>query len=104
MRQMLVSLRRLGTRLGLERDWYIILLSMIIGLLMGGVAVLFIMPLHAIEDWVKDAPASTLRWLVPTAPIGMSSPWNCIGAGWGSGACPATTDTNAKLPIIRSFL
>ena len=69
MRQFALSLRRLGSRLGLERDWYLILLAMFIGLLMGGVAVLFILPLQAIERWVTQAPAGTLRWLTPTAPI-----------------------------------
>jgi len=45
-------------RLGLERDWYLLLIAAGIGLLMGGVATAFIIPLRFIEHWVEDWNAS----------------------------------------------
>ena len=42
-------LRKLGIRLGFERDWYLYLVAALIGLFMGFAAVLFIWPLRQSE-------------------------------------------------------
>jgi len=62
-------LKRLGFKLGLEQDWYLVLVAGIIGLVMGSVAMAFLLPLHWIEQWSTGLDRSTLLWLVPTAPI-----------------------------------
>jgi CIC family chloride channel protein len=63
-------LRRLSSRLGFERDWYLVIIAMGIGLLMGGVATAFIFPLRWIEQWAADRGDTTMiRWLVPIAPV-----------------------------------
>ena len=59
----------IADRLGLARDWYLIVVAMGIGLLMGGIATAFILPLRWIEEWADGANADLLRWLVPVAPI-----------------------------------
>lgn len=47
----LVSLLRwLRAKLGFERDWYLMVMAALIGLLMGGVATAFIFPLRWMED------------------------------------------------------
>ncbi|MDG2054996.1 MAG: chloride channel protein [Phycisphaerales bacterium] len=44
-------LRRIGTRLHLRRDWYLVLLATLIGLLMACVSTAFIYPLRVVESW-----------------------------------------------------
>jgi CIC family chloride channel protein len=63
-----IRLRRLSTRLGFERDWYLVLLAMAIGLVTGGVATAFILPLRAIERWAAGLDTRELAWLVLLAP------------------------------------
>ena len=63
------KLKRLSVKLGFERDWYLVLIAAAIGLVMGGVATAFILPLRWIENWAEQADAGMLLWLVPTAPI-----------------------------------
>ena len=45
------------------------MIAAIIGLVMGTVAMAFIMPLHWIEQWVATANRDLLFWLIPVAPI-----------------------------------
>ncbi|MHC4992169.1 MAG: chloride channel protein [Planctomycetota bacterium] len=59
---------RLSARLGFERDWYLVIVAMGIGLVMGGVATAFIYPLRMIEEWTAGADRRILWWLVPIAP------------------------------------
>jgi len=48
-------LRRISSRLGFEADWYLILIAMGIGLVMGEVAIAFIQPLRLLEKWAEEA-------------------------------------------------
>ena len=50
--QLFQRLRRLGVKIGFERDWYLIIVAGLIGLVMGTVAVAFITPLHERYDRV----------------------------------------------------
>ena len=59
-----VRLRRLGTRLGLERDWYLILLAVAIGLFMGVAAVGFIKPIIWGEEWVAQNAGGDSGWII----------------------------------------
>jgi len=68
-RLLMRRLKRLGLKLGFEQDWYLILVAGAIGLVMGSVAMAFILPLKWIEEWSGTLDRSTLLWLVPTAPI-----------------------------------
>lgn len=70
MRRMRLNrLRLIGSRLGLGRDWSLIMIAMVIGLVMGGVAIAFIIPLHWVEQWTERADRTLLLFLVPLAPI-----------------------------------
>jgi len=62
-------LRLLGARLGFQRDWYLVFVAAGIGLVMGGIATAFILPLRWIEEWAESADRQTLIWLVPIAPV-----------------------------------
>lgn len=63
-------LRLFGTRLGLEGDWYLLVIASIIGILMGGFALLFIEPIRIVEHWAEyDADRTLLLWIVPIAPV-----------------------------------
>ncbi|MHC5023571.1 MAG: chloride channel protein [Planctomycetota bacterium] len=62
-------LRLLGAKLGFERDWYLILVAGGIGLVMGTVAIAFILPLRWLEEHGGDLPREFLLWLVPTMPV-----------------------------------
>ncbi len=63
-------LRLFGTRLGLEGDWYLLVIASAIGILMGGVALLFIAPIRLVEHWAEyEASRSLLFWIVPIAPV-----------------------------------
>lgn len=62
-------LRSLHRKLGFDPDWYMLLMAGVIGLVMSGVAILFIMPLRFIEHWSEHADRSIMIWLVPIVPI-----------------------------------
>jgi len=62
-------MRRFGAKLGLDRDWYLILVAAGIGLLMGNVAIAFIWPLHWLGEHARDLPPEQLRLLIPIAPV-----------------------------------
>lgn len=70
MQRLLASyLRRMGIRLGFDRDWYLYLVAAFIGLFMGFAAVLFIWPLRQSEfaaDSLHDSP--NLIWLILLGP------------------------------------
>jgi CIC family chloride channel protein len=68
-RQIRQWLRRLGAKLGLERDWYLILVAAVIGLVMGNVAIAFISPLHWLEERAGEIPAEWLIFVIPIVPI-----------------------------------
>jgi CIC family chloride channel protein len=59
---------RLAKRLELHGDWYLIILAMAIGVLMGAVAAAFILPLRALERLAESANPALVLWLVPIAP------------------------------------
>lgn len=62
-------LRKLGIRLGFERDWYLYLVAALIGLFMGFAAVLFIWPLRQSEFAAEMLHDSTnLFWLILLGP------------------------------------
>lgn len=64
------TLRRFSAAIGFERDWYLILIAAVIGILMGGVAYAFITPLHWIEEWAATHDdRSWFIWLVPIVPV-----------------------------------
>jgi chloride channel protein, CIC family len=63
------KLKRLSVKLGFERDWYLVIIAAAIGLVMGAVAVAFIVPLHWVERWATGADPALLMILVPTAPV-----------------------------------
>jgi CIC family chloride channel protein len=67
-RRLAVKLRRLSTRLGFERDWYLVMVAMGIGLVMGAVAAAFILPLRAVEHALTGVDAGLLWWLIPILP------------------------------------
>jgi CIC family chloride channel protein len=70
MRQLtLQRLRQFGATLGFGREWYLIPIAMVIGLVMGAVAVAFILPLRWIEEWATTASRDQLLWVVPLAPL-----------------------------------
>jgi chloride channel protein, CIC family len=70
-----LPISRLLTRLGIHHDWYLVAVAAAVGLLMAGVAMAFILPIHALEDATSalalDQP-TLVFWLVLIAP--------CIGA------------------------
>ena len=55
--------------LRLERDWAMMAVAAVLGLIMAGVATAFILPLRMIEDWAAGQPRARMLWLVPLAPI-----------------------------------
>jgi CIC family chloride channel protein len=61
--------KRIVAKLGLEREWHLVAMAAAIGLVMGGVATAFILPIRAIERWAESADFSLLLWLVPVAPV-----------------------------------
>jgi CIC family chloride channel protein len=60
----------LSASLGLEREWYFVVLAAAIGVLMGSVATLFILPLRWIEHWSGESLADgrVLYVMVAAAP------------------------------------
>ncbi|MCH2148576.1 MAG: chloride channel protein [Phycisphaerales bacterium] len=65
-------LRKTSLRLGFERDWYLYLVAAAIGIVIAGVATLFIAPLRHVEMWGIEMQGSpNLWWIVLCAP--------CIG-------------------------
>lgn len=65
------AVQRLLARLGIHHDWYLVAVAAAVGLLMAGVAMAFILPIHALEDAASalalEQPTLT-RWLVVLAP------------------------------------
>jgi CIC family chloride channel protein len=57
-------LRRIGLRLGFERDWYLYIVAAIIGVLMGLAAVGFILPLRGTEHFGEMLRGSQYLWLI----------------------------------------
>jgi len=57
-------LRRIGLRLGFERDWYLYLVAAVIGLFMGFAAVGFIWPLRQSERIADALQGSNNLWLL----------------------------------------
>ena len=65
--------RAISTRIGLERDWYLILLAVVIGLVMGFAVLGFIMPITWGEAQLAKLDQSGptwMNWLVLALPIG----------------------------------
>ncbi len=63
-------LRRFIAKLGFERDWYLVLVAALIGVVMSGVAIAFIMPLRALENLGDRIDAGPLLYLlVPLVPV-----------------------------------
>jgi len=62
-------LKALSTKLGFERDWYLIIIAAFIGLVMSGVAMAFILPLRWIEHRAEGADPALFWWLVPVVPV-----------------------------------
>ncbi|MEN0021178.1 MAG: chloride channel protein, partial [Planctomycetota bacterium] len=56
------KLKKLGQRLGFERDWYLIALGAIIGTLTAFGALAFAEVLHLLEYWVADQREAAGRW------------------------------------------
>ena len=63
-RVMTSHLRRLGIRLGFERDWYLYLVAATIGLFMGLAAVGFIWPLRQSEFIARELQGSSNLWIL----------------------------------------
>ena len=57
-------LRRIGLRLGFERDWYLFLVAAVIGLFMGLAAVGFIWPLRQSEFFADHLQGSKNLWIL----------------------------------------
>ena len=65
-------LRKTSLRLGFERDWYLYLVAAVIGIVIAGVATMFIAPLRHVEMWGLEMHGNpNLWWIVLCAP--------CIG-------------------------
>lgn len=61
--------RRLWAKGGFGRDWRLVAVAAVIGLIMGAVATAFILPLRWIEEWAAEADRTLLLYLVPLAPM-----------------------------------
>lgn len=57
-------LRRVGLRLGFDRDWYLYLVATVIGVFMGLSAVGFILPLRETEHFAGVLQGSNYLWLI----------------------------------------
>ena len=57
-------LRRLGLRLGFERDWYLYLVAAVIGMFMGLAAVAFVWPLRQSEFFADHLEHSKNLWIL----------------------------------------
>jgi CIC family chloride channel protein len=57
-------LRKIGIRLGFERDWYLYLVAAVIGVFMGLAAVGFILPLRKTEHFAELLQGSEYLWLI----------------------------------------
>ena len=62
------GLLRLAGRLGFGRDWELVPAAVIIGLVMSGVTMAFILPLHWIEERAAHADPASLWWMVLLLP------------------------------------
>jgi CIC family chloride channel protein len=56
-------LRRLANRLGLQRDWHLIIVAAGIGSITALGAIAFIAVLHALEDWMQGMASGGLWWV-----------------------------------------
>lgn len=56
-------------RISLDRDWALLAVAAVLGLIMAGVATAFILPLRWIEEWAEHESRGVMLWLVPLAPI-----------------------------------
>lgn len=64
--------RALSRRLGLDRDWYLVLLAVTIGLIMGVAALAFIIPITMVEEHLEKlngAKEGAMPWLILMLPI-----------------------------------
>ncbi|HAW96334.1 MAG: hypothetical protein CMJ33_02970 [Phycisphaerae bacterium] len=64
--------RALSRRLGLDRDWYLVLLAVTIGLVMGVAALAFIIPITLMEERIEElsgAEDSNMTWVILLLPI-----------------------------------
>jgi len=57
-------LRKLGLRLGFERDWYLYCVAAVIGMFMGLAAVAFIWPLRQSEFIAEQFQGSQNLWIL----------------------------------------
>ncbi len=65
MKHLLIPhLRRIGLRLGFERDWYLYLVAAVIGMFMGLAAVAFIWPLRQTEFLAEHLQGSSNLWIL----------------------------------------
>jgi CIC family chloride channel protein len=111
-------LRKLGTRLGLDRDWYLIVMATLIGLVMGVAVVGFMWPITHAERLLEHMGASKTSWMVWLAlclPIGGALITGILLwllpirlRGHGVSICMySVSRENARLPIrlgIRQWL
>ena len=64
--------RNLQSKLGLQRDWYLVLMAALIGLIMGGVATAFMRPIQFLESRAEHLGESHHTWnllLILSVPI-----------------------------------
>jgi CIC family chloride channel protein len=111
-------LLKLGTRLGLDRDWYLIVIATLIGLVMGVAVVGFMWPISYVEKLLEHMGASKTGWMVWLAlclPIGGALITGILLwllpirlKGHGVSICMySVSRENARLPIrlgIRQWL
>ena len=57
-------LRKIGIRLGFERDWYLYLVAAVIGMFMGLAAVAFIWPLRQSEFLAEQFHSAKNLWVL----------------------------------------
>ena len=84
--------RTISTRIGLGSDWYLILLAVVIGLVMGGATLAFILPItwlegtleHVDEDpvaWTTGWSGASDRWCAPDRGDALGPPMRSAGTG-----------------------
>ena len=99
------ALRRLASRLELHGDWYLVVMAMVIGVLMGAVAVAFILPLRWIEHFAVRADPDLMLWLVPVAPaMGGLLAGLVIAFGYGESQGPGVSSVMYAIHRRRSEL
>ncbi len=98
------NLKRIGARLGLERDWYLFLIAALVGLVMGVVAVLFIWPIQWVERHAEHMSAGAMLWLIPTMPAIGGLLVGLLLHYTGSGSGPGVTSVMFAIHRNRSRL